>query len=180
MIYHLKRSVGLWWLFDHQCYIHLRWYCLFIQIELRNKIGIWPDDYNNTWGGGVPRNPLKWLRNLCTTPKAFFSWYMYNRVKLKWPSFEYLNTCCKPVTLLKWLYSLLPLHLLLHHTIRSSLYHHHHPHHHHYHHHHVIKFCMGPCLSYRHHFRTFQVFRIIPDICHERHEYIRVNFFWPV
>ena len=20
----------------------------------------------------------------------------------------------------------------------------------------------------------------IPDICHERHEYIRVNFFWPV
>ena len=22
--------------------------------------------------------------------------------------------------------------------------------------------------------------KIIPDICHERHEYIRVNFFWPV
>ena len=20
----------------------------------------------------------------------------------------------------------------------------------------------------------------IPDICHERHEYVRVNFFWPV
>ena len=24
------------------------------------------------------------------------------------------------------------------------------------------------------------IITIIPDICHERHEYVRVNFFWPV
>ena len=34
-----------------------------------------------------------------------------------------------------------------------------------------------------HHSRPSPAFcdgELIPDICHERHEYIRVNFFWPV
>ena len=26
----------------------------------------------------------------------------------------------------------------------------------------------------------FRLCSVIPDICHERHEYIRVNFYWPV
>ena len=27
---------------------------------------------------------------------------------------------------------------------------------------------------------TCLLLQYIPDICHERHEYIRANFFWPV
>ena len=33
-------------------------------------------------------------------------------------------------------------------------------------------------------FKTYQSFcfglEVIPDICHEPHEHVRVNFFWPV
>ena len=40
--------------------------------------GVCPNDYNITWGG-VSRDPQKWLRNMCTTPKwrggQFIFWY---------------------------------------------------------------------------------------------------------
>ena len=54
--------------------------------------GVRRNDYSITWGGyaqmitilhrggGVSRDPRKWLRNMCTTPKMLWTWRMMDKL----------------------------------------------------------------------------------------------------